>query len=278
MGKTGIAWTDFTWNPVSGCSKISEECVHCYAEFVSLKRGFTSLPWTAANASINIVEHPKLLCYPARFNKGKEAGEEHPRYPIKIFVNSMSDLFHEQVSDRFIEQVFAVMTAPEHQHRVFQILTKRPERTVNWPGPWTDNIWLGVTCGHRKSLPLIDTLRNSAAKVKFVSAEPLLTSLLPLDLVGIDWIIVGGESGKGFRPMEMAWAREIRDEAVAKRTAFFFKQDASGTSSQRKYLVEEDGTCWQWLQYPDYRVAPVKVEPQNLKQHLKQFPGYQAVA
>jgi protein gp37 len=275
MGKTGIAWTDYSWNPTTGCHKLSEECVNCYAETVSLNKGFSKLPWTATNAAENVVEHPERLNDPRRFNMGGQYSEQqHPRYPIKIFVDSMSDLFHDQVSDAFIEQVFGVMTDLAHRHRIFQIATKRPERAAKWPGPWTPNIWMGVTCGHYKSKPRIDVLRGCGAHVKFVSAEPLLTSLNPLDLTGIDWIIAGGESGTGFRPMEMAWAREIRDEAVSRGAAFFYKQDAAGCNGQRKYLVEEDGSCWKWLQYPDYLIPPVLVAPQNLKDHQKRFPWY----
>jgi protein gp37 len=273
MGKTGIAWTDYSWNPTTGCNKVSEECDNCYAETVSRQKEFTDLPWTATNASVNVVEHPERLSNPTGFNMGGKLSEQkHPRYPIKIFVDSMSDLFHDQVSDAFIEQVFGVMTDPKHRHRIFQILTKRPGRAVKWPGPWTPNIWMGVTCGHYKSKPRIDILRGCAAHVKFISAEPLLTSLKPLDLTGIDWIIAGGESGTGFRPMEMSWARESRDEAVSQGTAFFYKQDAAGSNGQRKYLVEEDGSCWKWLQYPDYLIPPVQVAPQNLKYHKKRFP------
>ena len=275
MGKTGIAWTDYSWNPTTGCSRVSEECVNCYAATASNKYGRVTLPWTANNASVNVVEHPGRLSNPTGFNMGGKLSEQkHPRYPIKIFVDSMSDLFHNQVSDAFIEQVFGVMTDPKHRHRIFQIPTKRPERAAKWPGPWTPNIWMGVTCGHYKSKPRIDTLRDCAAQVKFVSAEPLLTSLKPLDLTGIDWIIAGGESGTGFRPMEMSWAREVRDEAVSQGTAFFYKQDAAGCNGQRKYLVEEDGSCWKWLQYPDYLIPPVLVAPQNLKDHQKRFPWY----
>src|ERR1019366_8484218 len=199
MGKTGIAWTDYSWNPTTGCHKLSEECVNCYAETVSLNKGFSKLPWTATNAAENVVEHPERLNDPRRFNMGGQYSEQQPpRYPIKIFVDSMSDLFHDQVSDAFIEQVFGVMTDLAHRHRIFQIATKRPERAAKWPGPWTPNIWMGVTCGHYKSKPRIDVLRGCAAHVKFISAEPLLTSLKPLDLTGIDWIIAGGESGTGF--------------------------------------------------------------------------------
>jgi protein gp37 len=236
-------------------------------------------PGTAKNASENVVVHPERLQDPRRFNMGGQySAQKHPKYPIKVFVNSMSDLFHDQVPDAFIQQVFNVMTDPDHSHRVFQILTKRGERAAKWPGPWTPNIWMGVTCGHRDSKHQIDTLRGCAAKVKFVSAEPLLTSLSPLNLSGIDWIIVGGESGSGYRPMEMSWAREVRDAAVAQGAAFFYKQDSSGASSKRKYLVEEDGSCWQWLQYPDYLVPPLRVEPDSLKTHLKLFSAYQPAA
>jgi protein gp37 len=133
---------------------------------------------------------------------------------------------------------------------------------------------MGVTCGNYKSKPLIDTLRGCSAEVKFVSAEPLLTSLVPLDLTGIDWIIAGGESGTNSRPMDMAWAREIRDMAVASDTAFFFKQDSARKMGMRPYLVEEDGSCWQWLQFPKHRIPPVLVEPETLSTHFRLYPQF----
>jgi protein gp37 len=223
----------------------------------------------------NVVEHERRLknvfTFTSVYKKGKKA---HPKYPIKIFVDSMSDLFHERVSNSFIERVFGVMTAPENRQKIFQILTKREERAAKWPGPWTPNIWMGVTCGHKDSKHRIDPLRSCGAKTKFVSAEPLLTSLMPLDLTGIDWIIVGGESGAGYRPMNMEWAREIRDVAVDSCVPFFFKQDAAGCTGKRKYLVEEDGSCWEWLQFPKSRIPRVLVDPETLSTHLKLYPQY----
>lgn len=275
MAETTIAWTDHSWNPTTGCHKIGHECKNCYAEKLSLKRGWTSLPWTKQNAAHNVTEHEDRLKraskYTAAYKKGKKA---HPRYPIKIFVDSMSDLFHHRVSDSFIVRVFGVMTAPENREKIFQILTKRPERAAEWPGPWTPNIWVGTTCGHRGSKPRVDVLRGCQAKIKFISAEPLLTSLMPLDLTGIDWIIVGGESGTPRRPMNMEWAREVRDAAVASKTAFFFKQDVAGRPGKRKYLVEEDGSCWEWKQFPKYRIPPVLVDPETFSTHLKLYPQY----
>lgn len=279
MAETGIAWTDYSWNPTVGCSKVSPECLNCYAEYLMTQRcGRTGLRWTKANSTRNVKERPERLNDTSLFTAEYKGGEQpHPRYPVKIFVDSMSDLFHERISDSFIAQVFHEMSLPANSDKIFQILTKRPERAAKWAGPWTPNIWMGVTCGHYNSKDRIDILKGSQAKVKFVSAEPLLTSLMPLDLKGIDWIIVGGEAAnknQRLRKMDMAWAREIRDAAVRSRTPFFFKQDSAGTTGKRKYLVEEDGSCWEWLQFPKYRIPSVRVEPETLSTHLKLYPQY----
>ena len=165
-----------------------------------------------------------------------------------MFVNSMSDLFHEQIPDDFISQVFAVMNdLPQH---TFQILTKRPERAAQWEGPWTENIWQGTSIEDRKSLHRIDTLRTCPAKTRFLSIEPLLESLGVLDLTGIQWVIVGGESGANFRPMPHAWAREIRDQCVTQGIAFFFKQSAAFKTECGTLLEEADGSTSLWQQYP----------------------------
>lgn len=280
--KTIISWATHTWNPATGCSKpietradgtrfVSPECVHCYAETLSLRRGWTSHHWTEPNAPLNVRTHPDRLRFPFRV-KPEPGDIIHPRYPIRIFVNSMSDLFHREVPDSFIEQVFSAMNHPDNRGRIFQVLTKRPERAARWAGPWGPNIWMGTTVGHADTRHRIDHLRQCRAKVKFVSAEPLLSSLMPLDLTGIDQVIAGGESGPGYRPMDMAWAREIRDACVAQGKAFFFKQDAAFRTETRCYLVEEDGSCWQWRQFPDDLSAPVRVEPDNAKRHADLFP------
>jgi protein gp37 len=231
--KSAIEWTEATWNPVTGCSKVSPGCAHCYAETISLRFHRSVKPWTPANAAENVVLHPDRLDQPLRW-----------RRPRMIFVNSMSDLFHEQVPDDYIDQVFRVM-AEARQH-TFQVLTKRPERARDWfadrsNSGWIDprattlapleNVWLGVSIENARFTGRADVLREIPAAVRFISAEPLLGSLretrrgqAPLDLSEIDWLIVGGESGVDARPMDAAWALELRDACAETGTAFFFKQ------------------------------------------------------
>jgi protein gp37 len=222
---SAIEWTEATWNPVAGCSKVSPGCAHCYAERLSLRFGHSSAPWTPANASANVVLHPARLEQPLRW-----------RRPRMIFVNSMSDLFHELVPVEFVASVFDVMAEAE-QH-TFQILTKRPEhalevmRELGWqyrsPLP---NVWLGVSIENSRFTWRADVLRELPAAVRFISAEPLLGSLFeaaarraPLELGGIDWVIAGGESGPGYRPVDVGWLRELRDACLERDVAFFFKQ------------------------------------------------------
>jgi len=233
---TAISWADETWNPVTGCSRVSEGCRNCYAEALSLARGWSALPWTAANAARNVREHPERLRKPFSWKE-----------PRRVFVNSMSDLFHELVSDAFIARVFDVMVRTAH---TFQILTKRPERAAKWDGPWTDRIWLGASIEDRKNLGRIAALRQSGARVRFLSLEPLLEDLGALDLRGIHWVIVGGESGPHFRPMDHAWARSVRDQCVAAGVPFFFKQSAARRTEVGTALVEADGSKSIWQQYP----------------------------
>jgi len=239
---TTIAWTEETWNPTTGCSRISEGCRHCYAERLSLDRGWSKLPWTVANAQKNIIMHPDRLDKPRTW-----------RDPRRVFVNSMSDLFHEAIPDDFVRQIFRVMN--DCERHTFQILTKRPERAAAWPGPWTSNIWQGTSIENRKSLTRLDAIRKCGAALCCVSFEPLLEDLGPLDLTGIDWIVVGGESGPGFRPMDHAWARSIRDQCVAAGIPFFFKQSSAPRREVRTQLVEADGRRTRWQQYPNARAA-----------------------
>ena len=211
--KTAIEWTDATWNPVTGCTKVSPGCAHCYAEAITLrfKRGGPFLPGKAT-----IVLHPERLEQPKSW-----------RTPRRIFVNSMSDLFHEEVPFGFVDQVFDSMEAyPQH---VYQILTKRPERLLEYARMrgrrrWPDRVWIGVSVENQywadKRIPL---LRQVPAKVRFLSCEPLLRPL-ELELQGIHWVIVGGESGSKARPMKEEWVRDIRDQCLAVEVPFFFKQ------------------------------------------------------
>lgn len=204
--KTAIEWTDKTWNPTTGCNKISLGCKHCYAEVIA-HRFTNNFP-----NGFMLTLHPERLDQPQSW-----------RTPSRIFVNSMSDLFHEDVPLEFISQVFrSIEKAPWH---VYQILTKRHERLLEISDQlsWPSNVWMGVSIESQQYVNRLDVLRKTPAKVKFLSCEPLLGPL-QLDLEGIDWVIVGGESGIGFRPIEPEWVREILHQSQQQDVAFFFKQ------------------------------------------------------
>jgi protein gp37 len=162
----------------------------------------------------------------------------------------MSDLFHELIPDTFLDQVFDTMiNTPRH---AYQILTKRPERAAKWPGPWMPHIWLGTSVENRHELHRIGTLQHSQAQRRFLSLEPLLEDLGPLDLSGIHWVIVGGESGKIHRPMDHAWARAIRDQCIARGIPLWFKQSAARYSEQDIFLQEADGSARIWRYMPTW--------------------------
>lgn len=218
--KSAIEWTDATWNPVTGCSKVSPGCAHCYAERLSLRFGQSKLPWTPANAGANVILHDDRLMAPIAW-----------RQPRMIFVNSMSDLFHELVPDDFIERVFRTMEQADHH--TYQILTKRPDRMRawfntdagrNWAADPLPNVWLGTSIELDRWVIRADALRETPAAVRFISAEPLLGPLPSLNLVGIDWLIVGGESGSSHRPILIDWVLDLRNRARDADVAFFFKQ------------------------------------------------------
>jgi protein gp37 len=220
--RSAIEWTEATWNPVTGCSKVSPGCAHCYAETLSLRFGYSKAPWTPANADANVILHEERLEQPLRWKR-----------PRLVFVNSMSDLFHELVPFSFVTEVFDVMArSPQH---TFQVLTKRPERMKEYIRLYYDrvlgNVWLGVSIENARFTWRADLLRETAAAVRFISAEPLLGSLFddarhgrPLELKGIDWLIAGGESGPSARPVNVAWIRELRDACAEAGVPFFFKQ------------------------------------------------------
>ena len=238
MRETKISWATTTWNPVHGCSKVSPGCDRCYAETLSLRMRWTKKAWTGANAKENVQVKPHKLKEPYTWKE-----------PCRVFVNSMSDLFHKEIPDDYLAQIFAVMN--DCSQHVFQVLTKRPRRAAKWSGPWGENIWMGTSIEDRKRLYRIDQLRECSAQVRFLSLEPLLEDLGELDLSGIHWVIVGGESGKGYRPMPHSWARDIRDQCVEKGVAFFFKQSAAYRTEMGTELEETDGTKTTWQQYPD---------------------------
>ena len=254
--KTAIEWTDATWNPVTGCSRVSEGCRNCYAAALAPRLaamgqdGYTDLPWTKRNAPKNVKLHDNRLDAPLRWAK-----------PRRIFVNSMSDLFHELVPFGFVDRVFAV-AALAHRH-TFQVLTKRPERMAEYFDPERmperelaileatkafvgkgaphqgkdltehlrsresilplPNAWLGTSVEDNRVRHRVDHLRCVPAVVRFLSCEPLIGPL-DLDLDGIHWVIVGGESGQGHRPIEVEWVRNLRAQANKAGAAFFFKQ------------------------------------------------------
>ena len=211
-----IEWTDATWNPVRGCSKISPGCAHCYAE--TFAERFRGVPGHPFEFGFDLRLVPDKLGDPLRWPS-----------PRMIFVNSMSDLFHEGVPDEYIERVVRIMAAASWH--TFQVLTKRSERLLSLlSGPLRfaaslPHVWWGVSVDTRRhGLPRIDQLRQAPAAVRFLSIEPLLEDLGSFDLSRIDWVIVGGESGPGARPMAPAWVRSIRDQCVRSGVPFFFKQ------------------------------------------------------
>lgn len=249
MTETKISWTAYTWNPVHGCSKVSEGCRNCYAERLSLQRGWTQNPWTHTWADLNVTLKPAKLKEPYRFPPGS-----------RVFVNSMSDLFHERVPDDYLAQVFAVMA--DLPQLTFQVLTKRPARAAAWAGPWPSNVWLGASIEDARALGRLDDLRPIPASVRFVSAEPLIGPWPEeVDLTGIDWLIVGGESGPGHRPMPHAWARRLRDHCQAQGVSYFFKQSAAARTEMGGSLRHEDNTFWAWRQYPFQRPDPEPAAP-----------------
>ncbi len=209
--KSAIEWTEATWNPVTGCTQVSPGCDHCYAlRFAERFRGVRGHPY---EGGFDLTLRYARLSLPLSW-----------REPRTIFVNSMSDLFHKDVPDEFVNGVFATMEAA-HWH-TFQVLTKRPQRAARMATvlPWPPNVWLGTSVETSAYLWRVDALRRVPASIRFLSCEPLLGSLGGLDLHGIGWVIVGGESGYGHRPPEIHWVREIRDLCASEDVPFFFKQ------------------------------------------------------
>ena len=211
MANSKIEWTEVTWNPITGCTKISDGCANCYAEKFARRLQAMGNP-RYQNGFVPTV-HEDLIDLPKTW-----------RTPRKVFVNSMSDLFHDDVPDEVILRIFDTMNeTPQHQ---FQVLTKRPDRLVNLNQriTWTENIWMGVTIESDRYLARADLLRQTNAFIKFISAEPLLSSIRDINLERIDWLIVGGESGPNARPIEKVWVEELQKLALRNNVAFFFKQ------------------------------------------------------
>jgi protein gp37 len=253
-----IEWTDATWNPVTGCTEVSPGCDHCYAR--SFAERFRGVPNHPYEQGFDLRLWYERLELPLRWKK-----------PRRIFTNSMSDLFHKDVPDDFILQVFAVM-AKANWHN-FQVLTKRPARLARLApkitkhlaqftpqiDPWPAHIWLGVSVETIQYRWRVNHLRNVPAQVRFISAEPLLGSLDKLDLTGIHWLIAGGESGRGHRPCNVDWVRGLRDRCQGQDVAFFFKQ--WGGRTPKAGGRELDGRTWD--QFPDLIHRDDKVDSPN---------------
>lgn len=236
--KSAIEWTEATWNPTTGCDRVSPGCDHCYALTLAARlKGMGSAKYQAdgdprtSGPGFGITSHPSALVIPERW-----------RDPRLIFVNSMSDLFHARVPLDFVRDVFAVMErTPRH---TYQVLTKRSLRLarlapeISWPA----NAWMGVSVESGDYVHRIDHLRQVPAAVRFLSLEPLLGPLPRLDLTGIDWVIVGGESGASARALDAEWVRDVRDQCVAAGVPFFFKQWGGRTAKSRGR--ELDGRTW----------------------------------
>ncbi len=235
---SSIEWTDSTWNPVTGCTKISPGCKHCYAERMAIRLAGMNQPRYRNGFEVTL--QPDLVRLPLRW-----------RQPRVIFVNSMSDLFHEDVPEPFIAEVFDTMIAA-HWH-TFQILTKRADRLGEIAPhlPWPINVWMGVSIESPRYVSRIEPLRTVPAAVRFLSVEPLLAPIPFLSLSGIDWVIVGGESGPGARPMEAQWVREIRDRCVVSGVPFFFKQWGGVRKGRTGRLL--DGRTWDEMPGPVLR-------------------------
>lgn len=233
--KSSIEWTESTWNPLTGCTKISPGCKHCYAERMAKRLQAMGQPNYRNGFKLTLHDH--ALEIPL-----------HWKQPQMIFVNSMSDLFHEEVPLEFIQKVFDTMT--KASWHTFQVLTKRSDKLLELDNEllWPENVWMGVSVENEDYTFRIDHLRKTHAVTKFLSLEPLLGPLEGLNLSGIHWVIVGGESGPGARPIQESWVISIRDQCLNANVPFFFKQ--WGGLNKKKSGRELDGRTWDELPNP----------------------------
>lgn len=226
MRLTKIEWTECTWNPTSGCTKKSPGCENCYAE--KMAKRLQAMGNVKYSRGFQLSLHSESLKVPYSWRK-----------PRCVFVNSMSDLFHEDIPFSFIKQVFTVMN--ENPKHTFQILTKRSDVLLQHHKEltWTDNIWMGVSVESQEFIQRVRDLRKVKASVRFISFEPLLGKIARIPLAHIDWVIVGGESGPRSRPMDEEWAKHIRDECITKNIPFFFKQWGGVNKKKNGRILEE---------------------------------------
>lgn len=249
--KSSIEWTEATWNPTTGCDRISVGCDNCYA--LTLAKRLKAMgnakyqrdgDTRTSGPGFGVQVHPKALDIPRRWKQ-----------PRVVFVNSMSDLFHAQVPNGFVHEVFKVMAeTPRH---TYQLLTKRPKRLARMAAelPWPTNVWMGVTVENAATQWRADELRKVPAAVRFISAEPLLAPLPNLDLNGIDWLIVGGESGRGHRPVVADWITDLREQCSTAGTAFFFKQWGGARPKSNGRVLE--GRTWSEMPKPRQALTTV---------------------
>lgn len=232
-GKTKIEWTECSWNPVTGCTKISEGCKNCYA--ATMAHRLKAMGNVRYENEFKVTIHEDLIERPLHWKKSK-----------MIFVNSMSDIFHDDIPDEIIIRIFNTMNRANWH--TFQILTKRSDRLLRLSHKlkWTPNIWMGVSVENRDTIYRCEQLKQTGAAIKFISAEPLLESIAEINLNGIDWLIVGGESGHYSRVIKKEWVLELKDLAHQSNTAFFFKQ--WGGFNKKKNGSELDGKSYK--EYP----------------------------
>jgi protein gp37 len=228
-GTTAIEWTDATWNPVTGCTQVSPGCDHCYA--MTFAERWRGIPGHHYEQGFDLRLWESRLALPLRWKS-----------PRRIFVNSMSDLFHADIPKEFIRDVFATMQAADWH--IYQVLTKRPQRLARMAStlPWPAHIWAGVSVESNEYAWRADFLRRVPAAVRFISAEPLLGPVDQLNLDGIHWVITGGESGVGFRPCSPTWVRGVRDRCIESGVAYFHKQWGGRTPKSGGRLL--DGRTW----------------------------------
>jgi protein gp37 len=236
--KSSIEWTEYTWNPVTGCTKTSPGCLNCYAE--RMAKRLQAMGLSNYRTGFRVALHEHVLSAPLAWKK-----------PSIIFVNSMSDLFHEKVPLEFILKVFDIMRqTPHHQ---FQILTKRAERLseiasfIDWP----ENVWMGVSVENAQYIHRVDHLKMTGAFIRFLSLEPMLGPIPDMDLSGIAWVIVGGESGPRARPINREWVTDVRDQCIDAGVPFFFKQ--WGGTNKKKAGKVLDGKIWNQMPTPAFR-------------------------
>jgi protein gp37 len=242
MNLTKIEWTESTWNPSTGCTKISAGCKNCYAE--KMAKRLKAMGQEKYKNGFELTLHPEVLHEPFTWKKSRI-----------VFVNSMSDLFHEEMPFEFIQKVFSVMNDnPQH---IFQVLTKRAEILLKYSDKlkWSKNIWMGVTIENQENVNRLNFLKKTNADVKFLSFEPLIGEINSIDLKGIDWVIVGGESGIGARPMQKEWVLSIKNQCLELDIPFFFKQWGGVNKKKNGRMLENQ----KWSAFPKFDLAGIRL-------------------